>query len=291
MLFGVSPLTSWTFDPAAIVALLVVGFLYERRARTLAQRGTPVAGWRLALFRAGLALLAFALLSPVHALGEEQFLFMHMAQHILVGEVAPLLIVAGLTGPLLRPLLAVRPVERLRALAHPLVAWPLWALNLYLWHLPALYEGALASAPLHAFEHVLFFTAGALFWAPVVEPLPGPAWFGTGAKLLYIVAARLAGMVLANVFIWADSPFYARYVHTTAPWGISAAADQGIAGSLMMVVDGVVTMAAIAWLFLRLAGESEVRQRLIEGGVDPAVAARAVRYGRGRELTGGAERT
>jgi len=210
-----------------------------------------------------------------------------MAQHILVGDLAPLLIVAGLSGPVLRPLLAVRAFERLRVLAHPLVAWPLWAVNLYVWHLPALYEGALASAPLHALEHVLFFSAGALFWAPVLEPLPGPAWFGTGAKLIYIVAGRLAGMVLANVFIWAGSPFYEAYVHPTERWGISAAADQGIAGSLMMVVDSLITMAAIAWLFLRLAGESELRQELIERGVDPVVAARAVRYGRGREELAG----
>lgn len=278
-----SPLTSWTFDPGAVAALLGLAFLYERRARTLAARGASVPAWRRASFRAGLLVLALAWLSPIHALGEETFQFVHMAQHILIGEVAAFLLVLGLTGPLLRPLLALGPVERLRGLAHPLVAWPLWALNLYLWHLPGLYEAALASPLVHALEHALFLACGALFWAPVLEPLPGPAWFGSGAKLLYIVAARLAGMVLANVLIWAESPFYGSYVHASAPWGISAAADQGIAGSLMMVVDGVITMAAIAWLFLRLAGESELRQQLIERGVDPAAAARAVRYGRGRE--------
>lgn len=278
-----SPLTSWTFDPGVIALLLAVSFLYERRLRTLSRRGAPVVGWRRWCFRAGLAVLALATLSPLHALGEETFQFLHMAQHILIGEVAAFLVVLGLTGPVLRPLLAVRPIERLRALAHPLVAWPLWALNLYLWHLPGIYEAALASAFVHALEHLLFFSAGALFWAPVLEPLPAPAWFGSGAKLLYVVAARLAGMVLANVLIWAEGPFYGSYVHDQAPWGISAAADQGIAGSLMMVFDGVVTMAAIAWLFLRLASEGELRQALIEQGVDPATAERAVRYGRAEE--------
>ena len=105
-----------------------------------------------------------------------------MAQHVLIGELAPLAIVAGLTGPLLRPLLAYHWVQRLRVLAHPLVAWPLWALNLYLWHLPFLYEAALGHDCVHALEHVSFFTAGALFWAPVLEPLPAPAWFGSGRK-------------------------------------------------------------------------------------------------------------
>lgn len=278
---NVSFLTSWTFDPIPAVAIAVAALLYYRRARTLARRGQPVAAWRRVSFGFGLAVLAFAVFSPVHAVGEEEFLFVHMIQHVLLGEVAPIAVVAGLTGPLLRPLLQFRLVQGLRALAHPLIAWPLWAVNLYIWHLPYLYESALTSEGLHAMEHICFFTAGALFWAPVFEPLPAPQWFGSGAKLLYIVAARFTSMVLGNVFIWVDHPVYGSYVHAIAPHGISASADQGIAGSLMMVVDSVITIAAIAWLFLKLAGEAERRQELIEAGVQPEAAARAVRYGRG----------
>lgn len=277
----VSLWTSWTFDPLALVAITGAAFLYYRRTRTLASRGQPVAAWRQWLFGLGLALLAFALFSPIDAVGEETFFFVHMTQHVIVGELAPLAIVAGLTGPILRPVLQFRVVQGLRALAHPLVAWPLWALNLYIWHLPTLYESALTSTPLHAMEHICFLTAGILFWAPVLEPLPAPRWFGSGAKLLYIVAARFASMVLANVLIWQDGPIYASYEHATDPWGISAAADQGLAGSTMMIVDSIVTIAAIAWLFLKLASEGERRQELIEQGVDPDAAARAVRYGRG----------
>jgi len=276
-----SPLTSWTFDPLAAAALVLVGLLYYRRAGTLARRGTPVATWRQALFGTGLALLALALFSPIDAWGEQQFFFVHMAQHVIIGELAPLAIVAGLTGPMLRPLLQFRWVHALRVLAHPLVAWPLWALSLYVWHLPFLYEAALGNDVVHALEHASFFTVGVLFWAPVLEPLPAPAWFGSGAKLLYIVAARFASMVLANVLLWANGPTYDAYRHTVERWGISAAADQGFAGGLMMIVDSIVTIAAIAWLFLKIAAESERRQKLIEGGVAPEAASRAVRYGRG----------
>jgi cytochrome c oxidase assembly factor CtaG len=276
-----SLLTSWTFDPLAAVAIALATFLYYRRARTLARRGSPVPAWRRWSFGVGLALVAFALFSPLDAWGEQQFFFVHMTQHVLLGELAPLAVVAGLTGPLLRPLLAYHWVQRLRVLAHPLVAWPLWAVNLYLWHLPYFYEAALGNDAVHAIEHVAFFTAGALFWAPVLEPLPAPRWFGTGTKLLYIVAARFTSMVLANVLAWADEPVYGDYVHAVARFGISARADQGIAGSVMMIVDSVVTIAAIAWLFLKLASESERRQELIEDGVEPETAARVVRYGRG----------
>jgi putative membrane protein len=280
---AVSPLTSWTFDPLQLASLALLGFLYFRRVRTLAERGTPVERWRVWCFAGGLASLFFVLASPVDALGEQQFLFMHMVQHIVIGDLAPLLIVAGLTGPILRPMLALPVIGRLRVLGHPLVALPLWAFNLYIWHLPFLYEAALHHDAVHALQHTLFFFCGVLFWAAVLEPLPGPSWFGSGAKLLYIVVARLIGMVLANVMLWSSSVFYSTYDHA-ARWGITPQSDQGIAGSTMMIVDSIVTICAIAWLFLKLANESELKQRLIEDGHDPAVASRAVRYGRGKEL-------
>ncbi len=284
---GPSPLTSWTFDPLQLVPVALVGFLYARRARTLARRGTPVPGWRLASFGLGLGLLVLALASPIHALGEEQFFWAHMVQHVALGDLAALALVAGLTGPLLQPVLSFRVVQRLRVLAHPLVALPLWALNLYLWHVPVFYEAALRHDSVHALEHLLFLVSGCLMWAPVVEVLPGPAWFGTGAKLGYIVVVRLLETVLGNVFLWSGSVFYALYEHPVERWGISAHADQGIAGAVMTIEGSIVTLAALAWLFLRLAKEGELRQQLIEQGLDPAAVARAVRYGRGEELASG----
>ena len=280
---GPSLLTSWTFDPIQLTSIAVVGYLYFRRVRTLAERGSPVERWRRVSFASGLAALVIVLASPIEAFGEEQFLFVHMIQHVVIGDLAPLLIVAGLTGPILRPVLAIPYLGRLRVLGHPLIALPLWAVNLYVWHIPALYEGALHHDAVHALQHTMFFACGAFFWAAVLEPLPGPAWFGSGAKLLYVVVARLVGMVLANVMLWSDSAFYSTYDHA-ARWGITPASDQGIAGSVMMIVDSLVTIGAIAWLFLKLAGESELRQKLIEDGHDPGVASRAVRYGRGEEL-------
>lgn len=282
---GPSPLTSWTFDPAQLLPLALVTFAYYRRARTLAGRGTPVPAWRQWSFGTGAALVFVALATPIHAFAEEQFLSAHMLQHILLGDLAPLAMVAGLTGPLLRPVLALSVVERLRVLAHPLVALPLWGLNLYLWHLPVLYEGALHHDSVHALQHLLFFTCGALMWAPVVEVLPAPEWFGTGWKLGYVVVLRLAETVLGNVFLWSGSVFYDVYVHLVARWGISAHADQGIAGGLMMIEGSLVTLAALAWLFLRLAGEGELRQELLEQGLDPRAVARAVRHGRAEGMS------
>ena len=284
---GPSLLTSWTFEPLQLVPVVLVGLLYARRVRTLRNRGTAVASWRLWSFGSGLGLVFLALASPVDAFGEEQFLSFHMVQHVLIGDLAPLAMVAGLTGPILRPVLSLRWVNGLRALAHPLIALPLWAVDLGVWHVPFLYEGALHHSAVHALEHFCFFGFGALMWAPVIEVLPAPAWFGTGAKLGYILLVRAFETILGNVLLWAGTVFYPFYEHPVERWGISALSDQGIAGGVMMIEGSLVTIGALAWLFLRLAGESQLRQELIEAGADPASVARAVRYGRGKELQAG----
>ena len=268
-----------------LAPVALVGFLYARRALRLRRRGTPVPALRLWSFGGGLGCYLIAVAPPLERLGETRLFAAHMLQHVVLGDLAALLLVLGLTGPMLRPLLALPPVERLRVLAHPLVALPLWALNLYVWHLPVLYEGAIRHDALHALEHACFLAFGMLMWAPVVEVLPGPAWFGTGWKLGYVVVVRMVETVLGNIFFWAGAPLYDTYARAPRIWGISPLADQGYAGAVMMVEGSLVTIGALAWLFLRLAQEGELRQELIERGYDRRAVERAVRYGRGQELS------
>jgi putative membrane protein len=281
---AVSLLTSWTVDPLQLAPIAAFAIAYGVRARTLARRGQPVPWWRIALFALGIVLLLAAVASPLAAVGEEELFSVHMAQHVLLGDLAPLCLLAGLNGPLLQPLLAVLPVRQLRVLANPFVALPLWAANLALWHLPFMYEAAVEHSLVHALEHVAFFSAGIVMWLPVLETLPAPEWFGTGAKLAYIVAVRLVETLLANVFLWAGEPVYGVYDRGDEYLGLSPTADQALAGGVLMLVGSLVTVVAIAWLFLRMAEEGEARQQLLEQGLDERTVRRAVRYGRWREL-------
>jgi cytochrome c oxidase assembly factor CtaG len=274
----------FTLDPFQIVPIAFFAALYARRCAVLAGKGRPVWWPRQLAFYSGLGLVLLALVSPIDYIGETRLFFVHMTQHILLGDIAPLLVVLGLTGPILRPALALPLVMRLRVLANPLVALPLWILNLVVWHVPALYQAALAHSVVHALEHVSFFTFGALMWAALVEPLPGPAWFGTGAKIVYVALIRLSAGVLANVFIWSGTVFYSDYARDERLWGLSPLADQSIAGTVMMVEGSIVTLLAFGWEFMRWMREGEIRQRLEEQGVDPRTAARAARYGRVEQL-------
>ncbi|MGH2890633.1 MAG: cytochrome c oxidase assembly protein, partial [Solirubrobacteraceae bacterium] len=174
----------WQLEPSELLAVLVLVVLYWRRAHTLAVKGRPVARRRQVAFAAGVLVTVLALVSPLDWYGENRLLWVHMIQHLLLGDVAPLLVVLGLTGSLLRPILRVRLLRPLRGLAHPLIALPLWTVDLYVWHLPALYQAALDhDQTIHPLEHICFFVFGALMWAAVVEPLPGPAWFSAGWKV------------------------------------------------------------------------------------------------------------
>jgi cytochrome c oxidase assembly factor CtaG len=248
-----------------------------------------VPGWRQACWYGSLALIAVTLASPVGHISDELFA-VHMIEHLLIADLAALGLVLGLTGPMLAPLLRVRELRWLRALGHPLVALPLWAVDFYAWHLPALYQGAVENDWVHALEHMLFVGCGVAMWMALLGPLPKPAWFGNLARLGYILAVRLIETVLANVLMWSQTILYPRYAAGERYWHVSPLADQTTAGGIMMVEGSLVTIGLFCWLFLRTARESEERDALLElaaaHGVplDARRAARAVAAGRGEGL-------
>jgi putative membrane protein len=268
--------------------LAILGLLYARRAHTLAAEDRPVPGWRQACFYGGFIVIGAALTSLGPA--SQDLLWVHMTEHLLLGDVAALLIVLGLTGPLLAPMLRVDLFDRLRALSHPALALPLWMIDLYTWHLPIFYEAALRHSGVHALEHAMFLGFGINMWMCLVGPLPAPAWFGNLARLIYVVAVRLAGTVLGNIFLWSGTIFYPYYLTGEAHFHISPLADQSIAGAIMMVEESILTLGLFCWLFLRTARESEERQELLDFAsqrgleLSDARAARAVSAGRGAEL-------
>ena len=274
--------------PLQLLPATIAGVLYALRVSRL--RGTPraVPAIRQASFYGGLVLIV-GTLTMTGNLSDELFAA-HMAEHLLIGDIGALLLVLGLTGPVLAPVLRIRFFYRLRILAHPLVAFPLWAVNLYLWHLAGPHEAAVRHAGLHALQHMSFVFFGANMWMALLGPLPKPAWFGNLAKLVYIIAVRLTGAILGNVFVFGGHAFYDVYAAGERAHGISALGDQNAAGAIMMIEGSFLTIGLFAWLFARTAREGEERQELLDlaqaRGVElsDARAARAVAAGRGAEL-------
>jgi len=262
---------------------------YWTRMKVLEEQGRPVPRSRFASFTAGLVVLLAALSPPLDSIADDVFAA-HMAQHLLIGDLAALLLVIGLTGPMMQPILRLHWVDRLRPLANPIPALSLWALNFYAWHIPFMYQAAYDNELVHALQHVSFLFFGSLMWMPLFGPLPKPAWFSNFAKLGYIVAVRLLGTLLGNVFVWSGTVFYGFYGAGEAKHGLGALTDQSVAGAVMMIEQSILTICLFGWLFMRAAAEGEEKQELIEFAaahgveLDDRRAGRAVSAGRGDEL-------
>ena len=291
---GVEPLAAasslhWGEFLPPFAAMGGYGALYAVRCRTLAGDGRPVPSWRMACFSGGVLFVLVALAPPVDALAD-QLLVAHMAQHLLLGDIAPLLIAFGVTGAVLQPLLRRRARLALRHVSSPFPAFALWAADLYLWHAPALYQAALRNDLLHSLQHACFFLFGLNMWLALLGPLPKPAWFTSAGRLGYVVLVRFTGMLLGNVLIWSGTVLYPYYASGERAHGLRGLQDQGLAGAAMMLEGSLVTIALLGWLFMTAAAESERRQQLIEfaAGLNielaPERAARAVAAGRDHEL-------
>ncbi len=272
-----------------LAPMVIAASLYAKRCATLAAKGRPVPLWRQLCFGAGLLVIVVALVSPIGEIADE-LVIAHMGEHLLLGDVATLLLILGLTGPLLQPVLAIPVFDRLRVLANPLLAFPLWALNFYFWHVPALYDAAYGGAALHALEHATFVFFGCLMWMPVFGPLPKPQWFTAGWKVAYVVAVRFAGAILGNVLMWSGTVLYPIYAAGEREWGISAVTDQSTAGVLMMVEGTFLALGILAWVFFEVASEGIEKQRLLDLAqdrgfeLDEERARRAVAAGHGDRL-------
>jgi cytochrome c oxidase assembly factor CtaG len=258
---------------------VLAGVLYARRASKLAHQRRALPRRRQACFYGGLAVIAVAILALDHA--ARVSVAWRTVQLLLMGEIATLLIVLGLTLPLLAPLLRGTTGRRLRLLASPALAFSLWALNLYLWHLSALYQGALEHDGIQLLEHLCFVAFGINMWMCLFGPLPVPRWFNDLAKLAYILAVRVAGIVLANILLWSHAVFYPFYTHPDSARHVSPLVDQNVAGAIMMIEGVLLTLGLFGWLYartLREGAEPRVFDLARDGGGElapprPATAA------------------
>jgi putative membrane protein len=269
------PRIHWLADPAVLAPIALLVFVYVRRflevRRTDGSRGAT-ALHALAFGGAILALLA-ALVSPIDALGEEYLFSAHMLQHVLLGDVAPLLLLLSLSRVMLRPLTRrLMGIERaLGPLASPFTAIFVWLGTMYLWHIPALYDAATRHPLLHAVEHLSFFAAGIALWWPLVQPIPMRRGL-TGLQPLAYIAAAKGGLAALGLFLaWTSTAHYPFYEHVPRIWGLTAVEDQNVAGVIMMVEQSLTLVLVMVWVFVRMLSRSEEeelrRERLEEAQV------------------------
>ncbi len=270
----------WAVPPVEVAGLLVLGVLYGVRVR----RVGGVDGKRRLSFYSGIALILIAICSPLGGIAQQGLLTAHMLQHTLIGAAAPLLLLLGIPRAFAADLLGPSTRRLLQRLQHPLLAFPLWAVGTVVWLLPDVHHAVLDNGALWIAQQTSILLLGLLMWAPVVEVLPAPSWFGTGIKALYMTAVWFTGLAIANVYWFSGTAFYPSHASAAGAWGVAPLEDQANAGTVMMLMHCLLAFGAIAVLFFRQAREGDLRQRLLEAGIDPERVAEAVRAGDGNAL-------
>jgi cytochrome c oxidase assembly factor CtaG len=255
------PRIHWFADPAILAPLLLMAGIYVWRFRQArAESGARGAGaLRAVAFTGAMLALLGALVTPVDGLGEDYLFSAHMVQHVLLGDVAPLLLLLSLSRVILRPVTRrLMRVERaLGPLASPPVALVLWLGTMYLWHIPALYDAATEHPLLHALEHFSFFAAGIALWWPLVQPIPMRRGL-TGLQPLVYIAAAKGGLAALGIFLaWSSTAHYPWYEEAPRIWGLSAVEDQNVAGVIMMVEQSLTLVLVMVWVFTRMLTRSE----------------------------------
>lgn len=260
-----NPNLSWSPQPGVLIVLALVGGAYLtrwRRVRTTSPRpGADAPVWRLCCFAGSLLVALIALLSPVDSLADQLF-FMHMTQHMLLLDVAPILAILGFTKVLLRPVTRiVRELEhRAGPLAHPAFAVLLYVGVIWTWHVPAAYDFAVTHETVHALEHTTFLIAGSLYWWHLLSPIRARMRLSGMGPVAYMGSTKLFVGALGMGLAFAPVALYPHYVHEPRVWGISALDDQSLAGIVMAVEQSLVMGIALVVLFVGMLGESEREQ-------------------------------
>lgn len=258
---------SWTLDPGPIVLVATATALYVPRWRRVrAEIGARAAGgWRLASFVAAMLTLIAALVSPIDRLGEQAFSF-HMLQHVLLLDVAPILLVCSLTKGLLRPV--TRRLQRLERAAgpfgHPAFAVIAYVVVMWVWHVPSLYDAALENGTVHVFEHVCFMSVGLLYWWLLLSPVRSRIQQGVMAPVLYMLSTKLAVGLLGIGLTFAPESIYGFYEQRPAILGLSPDEDQALAGAIMALEQSIIMGIALVWLFVRALERSEREEQRAE---------------------------
>jgi len=193
-------------------------------------------------FVGGLIVLWAALETPIDTISDAYLDSVHMLQHVLLGFVAPPLMLLGLS-----PRMAgrVARVPFIRAITEPVPAQVIGGAVMVLWHIPSLYDATLRSESLHIAEHLTFVAAGAvLYWPALKDTSAHSQWqMSPGVKLVYLLVATIPQDGVALALLFSREPFYEFYTHVPRLVdSITPVIDQTLAGAVLMVL-GKATMA------------------------------------------------
>lgn len=268
---------AWSWTPEVLFAIGVAALLYGRGAGRLWARagvGRGIPRWRFNCFVGGLVVLFIALVSPLDAMGSALF-SAHMVQHeVLILFAAPLLILGNAWTAVLWALpsgwrrrvgrwMSVGPVRFvLRLMVRPVTAWLVYAVALWIWHAPPLYQATLRSDGVHFAQHASFLGSALLFWSVIMHAgRSRRSSYGIG--IIYIFTTAVHGSILGALLTFARTPWYPAYAPSAAAWGLTPLEDQQLGGLIMWVPPGfiyLIVAIGVLVLWFRTLEARDVRR-------------------------------
>lgn len=246
----------WHPHPDAIIGLTIILILYLvvvgpfRRKFSTTEHVNPSQVLR---FTCGIVIILLSLISPLHILSDTYLFSAHMVQHVLITIVAPPLIISGVPGWILQPILCKSKItfRLFKIILHPLVAFFAFNFIFALWHIPQLYDASVRFHGIHVFEHISFIISALMMWWPLMSSISAFPRLSYPMQIIYLFFLSIAQIIIFALIVFASYPIYDWYVDAPRIWGISPLTDQQIGGLIMKVGSALIFLAMIVAVFFK----------------------------------------
>jgi putative copper resistance protein D len=153
-----------------------------------------------------------------------------------------------------------------RVVAHPVVAWVMFATMMWGVHFSPLFNASLEDPIVHDIEHMIFLVGALLFWWPAVALDPAPFRMSHPARIGYLFTQMTQNTFLAVVILNATDVLYPHYLTLVRPWGMSPLEDQRLAAGIMWIAGDAVFITAIlavvvGWMRAEALNEARADRR------------------------------
>jgi putative membrane protein len=245
----------WSIHPSTVIGIAALGALYAWGAKHYGR--TPTPGQKI-YFLSGLLLMFATLNGPLHDLSDDYLFSAHMVQHLLLTLAIPPLLLAGVPGWMIRRLLAtgfLRPAARLITRAP--IAFTVFNLVIALWHLPPLYNAAMAHHGIHIFEHLTFMVAAVLMWWPLMSQLPELPRLAYPGQMLYSFLMSIPMSIIAVYIAMSDHVLYPAYAAAPRVLPLSPLEDQLLGALIMWIPGGLIFVVIMTVVFFKWNARGE----------------------------------
>jgi putative membrane protein len=248
---------SWSIHPSTVIGIAALGAIYIWRARQ-ASAGETLSPWRKLSFFSSLFVMFASLNGPIHDLSDTYLFSAHMVQHLLLTMLLPPLMIVGIPGWMLRPLIQRRVIGAVaRRLTKPAVCFVVFNLTIAVWHIPFFYNAAMDNHNIHIVEHLMFMAAAVMMWWPLTSQLPELPRLSYPGQMLYSFLMTIPMSVVAVYITMADDILYPAYSSAPRITALTPADDQLLGGLIMWIPGGIIVMIIMTVVFFRWAQRGE----------------------------------